>query len=497
MKKSKVVIILFILSFIALSSNKAFASYIYDDNFDTYTTGGLNGQGSWYWLFGFGDATVINSLSDTSPNSINVDNAYVSVPTSGISTGDFDYKIYGDCTSGSGGGPWIKITSSPTNGSIRGNGEITYDCVNSTTMKASYLSGGQQFITNMPSNQWNTIHIVFNDGSGAFDYSYNGNASVSVPTGSGGTGYMTIQQYNSIGSSHWYIDTIGTSIPPDTSTITRIATVTSPFDGSIQASTTVTFSGTFYVASSTIATTSNTFMYLYVQNMSNDTATSSLNDYTILNFPVTSLDTILTFSTTTVLADNSRFSWNASVRRGDVTYGTVPFTDGKSFYQFTTGSFDPTFGKSFDLTSCNPLGNFNIGQCIYNLIFPNNVIFPIAFNEAKDEFGTRAPWGYVTRVINILIATTTSTSMPTIDYSFASSSPMSSIGNIHFEPFTLIAQSGTLINEFKSDRSDSKTVWEIFMPFINMFIYIVLLFMIIHDLTGIHGHRQDNDKQKE
>ncbi len=277
---------------------------------------------------------------------------------------------------------------------------------------------------------------------------------------------------------------------------TRIVSVSSPLDESVQ-STTTTFSGTYYVASTTIATTSNVFMYLYIQNRSNDVATSSLNDYMILNFPVTALDTILTFSTTTSLQDNSRYSWNGGVRRGDTVYGTVPFSDGKEFYQFTTGSFDPTFGKNFNIESCNPFSGFNIAQCIYGLIFPNNVTFPIVFNEAKNEFGTRVPWGYVTRVLSILNATTTSTVMPTIDYSFASSSPMSSIGNIHFEPFTLISQSGALIDEMKSDRTDSKTVWEIFMPFINMFVYIVLLFMIIHDLTGIHSHKSDNDKQKE
>lgn len=424
MKKSKVIITIFILSFVILSYSKVFAS--------------PNG-------------TEVNDVTISSSGTLSVPSSYCS----GNANSAFNFYDY-------------PYTASPTH-NIGG-------------------AGGCGFL-----NSYNLESYLYVDGDYIISFDTNNSGGVGCTAYSEqGTPYCRYYVLATRSSGTWVNHS---NVPSATST--SIKTVTSPLDESIQASTTVTFSGTFYVASSTIATTSNVFMYLYVQNRSNDTATSSLNDYTILNFPVTALNTTLSFSTTTVLTNNARFAWTGSVRRGDMTYGNVPFSDGKAFYQFTTGSFDPSFGKNFDLSTCNPFSGFDIATCLYNLIVPNNVAYPIAFNEAKEELGRRVPWGYVTRVLEILTSSTTASTMPTIDYSFASSSPMSAVGNIHFEPFTLIAQSGTLINEMKSDRSDSKTVWEIFMPFINMFIYIVLLFMIIHDLTGIHSSRIENDKQKE
>ncbi len=64
------------------------------------------------------------------------------------------------------------------------------------------------------------------------------------------------------------------------------------------------------------------------------------------------------------------------------------------------------------------------------------------------------------------------------------------IGDIHFDPFKTIADSGTLINEMKSDRADPKTIWEIIMPAIKIIVYLSLAFMIFHDLTGVHSHAQ-------
>jgi hypothetical protein len=105
------------------------------------------------------------------------------------------------------------------------------------------------------------------------------------------------------------------------------------------------------------------------------------------------------------------------------------------------------------------------------------------------------PWGYIFRVVDILNATTTTTTLPTIDYTFASSSPMSVIGDIHFDPFGEIAQSGALINQMTSDRPDHATVWTIMMPIVNIFVYLVLFTMIVHDLTGIYSHdKSKNDK---
>lgn len=137
------------------------------------------------------------------------------------------------------------------------------------------------------------------------------------------------------------------------------------------------------------------------------------------------------------------------------------------------------------VNACNPFnlgGGFSPGDCITLMIWPGDQ----ALQDDLLIINHTPPWGYVFRVITLLNATTSSTTLPSISYTFASSSPMAVIGEIHFDPFGSLAGAGELINEFKSDRDDSATVWTIMMPIVNAFIYLVLAFMIIHDLTNIH-----------
>lgn len=135
--------------------------------------------------------------------------------------------------------------------------------------------------------------------------------------------------------------------------------------------------------------------------------------------------------------------------------------------------------------ACNPFGSFSLGDCLTLTVWPGDSAVADDFLIIKET----PPWGYVFRVIDILNATTSSTTLPAIDYTFATSSPMVAIGDIHFDPFGEIAQAGTLVNTFTSDRGDGATVWTILMPVVNIFVYMVLFFMIIHDLTGIHGSK--------
>jgi hypothetical protein len=135
-------------------------------------------------------------------------------------------------------------------------------------------------------------------------------------------------------------------------------------------------------------------------------------------------------------------------------------------------------------SACNIISTgFSIGDCLTLIVWPGDSAISDDFEIVKEL----PPWGYVFRFIDILNATTSSTTLPTIAYTFASSSPLAGI-DIHFDPFGSIAQAGTLINQMTSDRTDHQTVWQIMMPIVNIFVYLVLAFMIIHDLTGIHKH---------
>jgi len=147
-------------------------------------------------------------------------------------------------------------------------------------------------------------------------------------------------------------------------------------------------------------------------------------------------------------------------------------------------------------TACNPFtfsSNFNLGDCLTLVIWPGQQAISDDFTIIQNT----PPWGYVFRVIDLLSATTSSSSMPQIDYTFATDSPMSVMGDIHFDPFGEIASAGTLVNEMTSDRSDHATVWTILMPVVNVFVYLILAFMIIHDLTGIHSHAGNSKPRRD
>ena len=146
------------------------------------------------------------------------------------------------------------------------------------------------------------------------------------------------------------------------------------------------------------------------------------------------------------------------------------------------------------VNACNPFGGFNPGDCLTLTIWPGEQAVSDDFTIIKQT----PPWGYIFRVIDLLNATTSTTTLPTIDYSFASTSPMAVMGNIHFDPFGSVAQAGALIGEMHSDQAGAPTVWTIMMPIVNIFVYLVLIFMILHDLTGIHwGGDKEHDETRD
>ncbi len=143
--------------------------------------------------------------------------------------------------------------------------------------------------------------------------------------------------------------------------------------------------------------------------------------------------------------------------------------------------------------ACKPFSlSFSISDCLTLTIWPGTA----AINDDLTIIKQTPPWGYVFRTIDILNEPFSTTTLPTIDYTFATGTPLAVIGDIHFDPFGEIEQSGTLINEMRSDRQDGASVWTILMPIVNIVVYLTLGFMIIHDLSDIHKHANDNNKKE-
>lgn len=142
--------------------------------------------------------------------------------------------------------------------------------------------------------------------------------------------------------------------------------------------------------------------------------------------------------------------------------------------------------------ACVPVSfSFNVGDCLTLLIYPGDQAIGDDFTIIKEL----PPWGYVFRFIDIINSPISSSSLPVIDYTFATSSPMSVIGDIQFDPFGSIAQSGALIDSMVSDRANPENVWQIFQPVIQIIVYLTLFGMILHDLTGIYNHDRHNKEK--
>jgi len=285
-----------------------------------------------------------------------------------------------------------------------------------------------------------------------------------------------------------YYDGAGNLIPEINQSITRINSVSSPLDGATT-TTTVTFSGSYYVSSLDLTFDSLPANYfdIYISNAS-DNATSSINNQYRLRFPVTLYDQTVSFSTTTTVLDNQRYIWQGALNRGDINIlQSIPFPDtSKSFYQFTTGNFDPSYGLSYDISSCNLIAfsGFDIQDCLYNLIFPNNFVFALKMNEAKEAYIHAWPIGYWTRFIYLLTSSSTEPLpelvLPTPfgdfnltpwNFLFGSTSPLT------------LASSSLIFNGV--EYGDHRSFRDIVEPYWNLLWYILLGLAIIHDITGI------------
>jgi hypothetical protein len=131
-------------------------------------------------------------------------------------------------------------------------------------------------------------------------------------------------------------------------------------------------------------------------------------------------------------------------------------------------------------SACNLIYGGNMGNCLTLMVWPGDQVL----NDDALLMENLPPWGYAIRFYNILSATTTSSTLPVIDYTFASSSPLSTtIGEISFDPLGDIQQSATLIDSWQSDHGGGN-VFQIMEPIIKIVIYLALFLEMGRELLG-------------
>jgi len=202
--------------------------------------------------------------------------------------------------------------------------------------------------------------------------------------------------------------------------------------------------------------------------------------------------------TTQLTGDNYWGLFGTFLHLSTTTYFTVgSTTHSGNIRNDVEEADDDYFATSTDVyavvnASCNPFSSgFDVGLCIYSIVAPPSGILDERLNEIKSQVLTIAPWGYLTRFF-VIISGNATTTLPVIDFVFATSSPLFGY-DIHLDPFGTLEEADNIINA-TSTSANPQTIWEIMSQVVNIIVYLMLAFMIIKDLTNSHRHVDNNQK---
>jgi len=132
---------------------------------------------------------------------------------------------------------------------------------------------------------------------------------------------------------------------------------------------------------------------------------------------------------------------------------------------------------------CNILSSsFSMSNCLMGIIVPPASVI----QDNLTILSQQAPWGYLFRLYDILngSATTSTTTLPTIDYTWGTTSPFYGY-DISFDPFGALASSTNILNEVNSDQVEQKSFREITEPVITLIVYLGLFFVVMNKLLKL------------
>ena len=113
-------------------------------------------------------------------------------------------------------------------------------------------------------------------------------------------------------------------------------------------------------------------------------------------------------------------------------------------------------------------------------------------NSFKSQFLSYFPWGYVTRFVTI-IGTGGTTTLPTI--SIAINTPYSQGGGendtttLRFDENEMLANGAGILNGIDANGTD-QNFRDVTEPYIDLFLAITILYIIIRDLLALRGGRK-------
>lgn len=495
------------------SAPRVFASTVFTDNFDSYSTGTIVGQGGWS---GYG--TVINTDSVSPSKSMQVSGAG-GVPQSPsmttVSLGYFEMN-YKWVTGGSG-------TKLPFY--LNGDGG------SATKITTNFQEGGGSThsafgITGISNDVWHTVVVEFDCATDEYRVSLDS-----------GTFTSWIGMYNTCNNisnfsinGYWdgnqKIDDVtfhdSAWTPPITDFSTRFIEIT-PLDGDTVSSTTpVTVGSHLYINASDYDADqylSITFQNDTVSNIGGSVldawnsawGTGSTGGFAEIRLAVTSGDNDISTTTSNFIRDGrvtatyalkSPTFWSSLWVVGGLFSGSTVMSTTTQFIVGEKTSFDEAidagdnglangilFGTTTDIIGSNfnadvcTVSNFNLIGCLKGIIVPSPQAFQTLFTQAKDGFLSYFPFGYVTRFYAIVSGTATST-LPVLSMTIPTGFP--SGGNtITLSPWGHLMGQGSYLATATSTQT-GVTFYSSFEVYWNRFVYFVFGLGVCLRLLGMN-----------
>lgn len=137
------------------------------------------------------------------------------------------------------------------------------------------------------------------------------------------------------------------------------------------------------------------------------------------------------------------------------------------------------------LAKCNPVGgSFDIGVCAYGLIVPNSSDMETLWNNFQTFVLAKFPWGYATRMVQILNTATSSAPGPIV-FNFPSTTFLAG-SSWTIDPFGSLAEGAAITGAWTNpDTGDNlRTITE---PFMRFFLALSIVIIIFHDIMAM-GH---------
>lgn len=149
---------------------------------------------------------------------------------------------------------------------------------------------------------------------------------------------------------------------------------------------------------------------------------------------------------------------------------------------------DPLSNCQFDFSSILDFSaTDNIYTCVVtmvsSMIIPNSQQAQLLVQGAKDSFLDKAPWGYATRVYEILSTDTSTTTLPSIAFTVPDGLPGDEHVAIDFSPWEPIAGAITRIDTTEVETIDGSPL-DMFLHWWNILWLIMFALWLIRELHG-------------